>query len=304
MPFLLELHYLKSMSTSNEPPSLIKNRTFLDRLTSLFHVEDVSDRHTVLATLREAHRRGVFDEDTLSMMEGALGVSDLRAGDLMIPRSQVDVVDLSTPQDKWIGALISSGHSRFPAVDGDLDNVLGVLHAKDLLQILLNPEADVRKMIRPARFIPETQPINVLLRDFKTTRSHMALVIDEFGSISGLITIEDVLEQIVGDISDEFDHDDDMLNIQPDGPGRWRVKALTELEQFNEYFQSSLQDDHVDTIGGLVTDRLEHVPHKGETLEEGDFRFRVLGGDDRQVRLLAVERLTNISPDPKTQTDK
>ncbi len=279
----------EGMSNASEPPSQGKNRTFFDRLSALFHVEDVSDRTTVLEMLKEARRRDVFDDDTLSMMEGALEVADLRAADLMIPRAQVDAVDLSMPQKTWLEELIRSGHSRFPAIDGDLDNVVGVLHAKDLLQLLLHPDADVRAMIRPARFIPETQPINVLLRDFKTTRSHMALVIDEFGSISGLITIEDVLEQIVGDISDEFDHDDTSLNIQPDGPGRWRVRAWTELEQFNEYFGSRLEDERLETIGGLITDRFEHVPRKGEMIEESGFRFRVLSGDDRQVRLLSVE---------------
>ena len=209
----------------------------------------------------------------------------------MIPRAQVDAVDLSMPQRQWLEELIRSGHSRFPAIEGDLDNVIGVLHAKDLLQLLVRGDIDVKSMIRPARFIPETQPINVLLRDFKTTRSHMALVIDEFGSISGLITIEDVLEQIVGEISDEFDHDDTSLNIQPDGPGRWRVKGWTELEQFNEYFGTTLSDERLETIGGLVTDRFEHVPRKGEMIEECGMRFRILSGDDRQVRLLSVERI-------------
>lgn len=279
------------MSNSNEPPSPGKNRTFFERLAAVFHTEEVSDRTAVLAMLKEARRRDVFDEDTLSMLEGALEVADLRAADLMIPRAQVDAVDLSAPREKWLDELIRSGHSRFPAIDGDLDNVIGVLHAKDLLQLLLRSNADIHSMIRPAWFIPETQPINVLLRDFKATRSHMALVIDEFGSISGLITIEDVLEQIVGDISDEFDHDDDSLNIQPDGPGRWRVKAWTGLEQFNEYFQSQLEDERCETIGGLITDRFEHVPRKGEMIEESGFRFRILGGDDRQIRLLSVERV-------------
>lgn len=279
------------MPNANEPPSPGKNRTFIDRLTALFHTDEVSDRHAVLEMLKEARRRDVFDDDTLSMMEGALEVGDLRAADLMIPRAQVDAVDLSAPRAQWLEELIRSGHSRFPAIDGDLDNVIGVLHAKDLLQLLVRQDMDIKSMIRPARFIPETQPINVLLRDFKTTRSHMALVIDEFGSISGLITIEDVLEQIVGDISDEFDHDDTSLNIQPDGPGRWRVKAWTELEQFNEYFQSNLEDERCETIGGLITDRFEHVPRKGEMIEESGFRFRILGGDDRQIRLLSVERV-------------
>ena len=186
--------------------------------------------------------------------------------------------------------VLESGHSRFPAVEDDLDNVLGVLHAKDLLKLLIDPKVDPKTLLRPARFIPESQPPNVLLRDFKTTRSHLALVIDEFGSISGLITIEDVLEQIVGDISDEFDHDDSKTNIVAEGD-RWRVKALTPIDQFNNYFGSQLVDNYCDTIGGLVTDRFEHVPKVGEVIEEKGFRFRIEEGDDRQVEVLSVERI-------------
>ena len=278
------------MSNTSDPPSPNKGRTFLDRLASVFHEEELQDRESVLAMLTEARRRNVLDDETFSMMEGALAVSETRAGDLMVPRSQVNAVDLSEPREVWLPKLIESGHSRIPAVEDDIDNVLGILHAKDLLKILMDPTTNPKTLLRPARFIPETQPINVLLRDFKETRSHLALVIDEFGSISGLITIEDVLEQIVGEISDEFDHDDNLSNIVTDGEGRWRVKAITPIEQFNEYFDSDLSDDYCETIGGLITDRFEHVPHTGEIIEEKGFRFRILLGDDRQARLLSVER--------------
>ena len=278
------------MSNTTEPPCPNKGRTFLDRLASVFHEEELQDRESVLAMLTEARRRNVLDDETFSMMEGALAVSETRAGDLMVPRSQVNAVDFSEPREVWLPKLIESGHSRLPAVEDDMDNVLGILHAKDLLKILVDPKTNPKTLLRPARFIPETQPINVLLRDFKDTRSHLALVIDEFGSISGLITIEDVLEQIVGEISDEFDHDDNLSNIVTDGEGRWRVKAITPIEQFNEYFDSDLSDDYCETIGGLITDRFEHVPHTGEIIEEKGFRFRILLGDDRQARLLRVER--------------
>lgn len=278
------------MSNTTEPPCPNKGRTFLDRLASVFHEEELQDRESVLAMLTEARRRNVLDDETFSMMEGALAVSETRAGDLMVPRSQVNAVDFSEPREVWLPKLIESGHSRLPAVEDDMDNVLGILHAKDLLKILVDPKTNPKTLLRPARFIPETQPINVLLRDFKDTRSHLALVIDEFGSISGLITIEDVLEQIVGEISDEFDHADNLSNIVTDGEGRWRVKAITPIEQFNEYFDSDLSDDYCETIGGLITDRFEHVPHTGEIIEEKGFRFRILLGDDRQARLLSVER--------------
>lgn len=278
------------MTTSTEPPSSNKTRNFFDRLTSVFHEEEVTDRAGLLETIREARVANILDDETLSMIEGALEVSEIRADDLMVPRAQIHAVDLSEPREVWLKALIASGHSRFPAVEGDLDNILGILHAKDLLQILIDPSVDPRKIIRPARYIPETQPINVLLRDFKATRNHMALVIDEFGSMSGLITIEDVLEQIVGDIADEFDHDENVHNIQVDSPGKWRVRAITPIEQFNEFFSCDLEDMYCDTIGGLVTDRFEHVPLQGETIVEKGFRFRILKADERQVRLLGVEK--------------
>lgn len=271
-------------------PSDKAGKTLIERIASLFHEEDADERLAVREMLREAFRRNIFDEEALSMMEGALSVSEIRASDLMVPRAKVNAVDFSEPRSQWLPKLIATGHSRFPAVEDDLDNVLGILHAKDLLQLLVKPDADPKRFIRPARFIPETQPVNLLLRDFKAQKSHLALVIDEYGSVSGLITIEDVIEQIVGDISDEFDRDTDSLNIMPDGAGRWRVKAVTTLEQFNEYFGSDLEDDFCETVGGLVTDRLEHVPHAGEVVVEKGFRFRILLGDDRQARLLAVEK--------------
>lgn len=271
-------------------PSDKTGKTLIERIASLFHEEDADERLAVREMLREAFRRNIFDEEALSMMEGALSVSEIRASDLMVPRAKVNAVDFSEPRSQWLPKLIATGHSRFPAVEDDLDNVLGILHAKDLLQLLVKPDADPKRFIRPARFIPETQPVNLLLRDFKAQKSHLALVIDEYGSVSGLITIEDVIEQIVGDISDEFDRDTDSLNIMPDGAGRWRVKAVTTLEQFNDYFGSDLEDDFCETVGGLVTDRLEHVPHAGEVVVEKGFRFRILLGDDRQARLLAVEK--------------
>ncbi len=275
---------------SSEPPSP-KPRGFLDRLAAAFHDEPISDRNDLQEILHEARRINLIGADTYSMIEGALKVSELRASDLMVPRSQIHAVDLSETPDVWIRTVIESGHSRFPAVEGDLDNVLGMVHAKDLLHLILDPKTDVRTFIRPARFIPESQPTNVLLRDFKSTRSHMALVIDEFGSVSGLITIEDVLEQIVGDISDEFDHEDKAANIVDAGGGHWRVKALTPIDQFNEFFSAALEDHYCETIGGLVTDRFEHVPHAGEVIEEGGFRFKIVRADDRQAQLLDVERL-------------
>ena len=203
-------------------------------------------------------------------------------------------MDLEEPREVWLPKVINRGHSRFPVIEGDLDEVKGVLHAKDLLRLFVDPTYDVRAHLRPARFIPETQPLNVVLRDFRITRNHMALVIDEFGSVSGLITIEDVIEQIVGEIADEFDNINlGKDNITPVDNERWRVKAETYLDQFNEFFNVHLEDQHCETVGGLVTDRLEHVPHRGESVEIDGFRFKVLTADDRQAHLFLVERLVS-----------
>ena len=274
------------MSTSPDP----SQRSFLERLSSLFHESDISDRSALTVTLREALERGVIDEETFSMMQGALGVSTRRAVDLMIPRAQFDAVDLSEPLEEWLPKLIASGRSRLPVYRDDVDNILGILHAKDLLPLITNPNLSVEERLRPAPFIPESQPSNVLLRDFKATRTHMALVVDEYGSVSGLITIEDVLEQIVGEIDDEFDENLDEYNIVPEGD-MFRVRALTPIEQFNEFFESDLQDDYCETIGGLVTDRFEHVPKSGEEIKIGDFTFRIVRSDGRQVSVLQVEKI-------------
>lgn len=236
------------------------------------------------------------------MMEGALKVGHLCASDLMVPRAQIEAVDLEEPREVWLPKVISRGHSRFPVIEGDLDEVKGVLHAKDLLRLFVDPSYDIRAHLRPARFIPETQPLNVVLRDFRITRNHMALVIDEFGSVSGLITIEDVIEQIVGEIADEFDNINlGKDNITPVDNERWRVKAETYLDQFNDFFGVHLEDDYCETVGGLVSDRLEHVPHRGESVEIDGFRFKVLTADERQAHLFLVERLVSAARTDETK---
>ena len=257
------------MNSDSSPDRQKGAKGFFDRITSALRgesSEEANPRSELAEALTEAREHGVIAPDAFSMIEGALAVADLRASDIMIPRAQVDAIDFTLPRDEWIRMVIASGHSRFPAIDGDLDNVLGVLHAKDLIKLLVKEDLEPKSLLRPARFIPESQPINVLLRDFKETRSHLALVIDE------------------------FDRDDTQANIVQEG-GRWRVRARTPIEQFNEYFGASLEDHYCDTIGGLVTDRFEHVPRAGEVIEEGGFRFRIERADERQVELLRVERI-------------
>jgi magnesium and cobalt transporter len=226
----------------------------------------------------------------MSMIEGVLQVSELRARDLMVPRTRMDVVDITEPPEGWIETVIASGHSRFPAIEGDRDHIVGILLAKDLLRHYARPGFDLRAALRPPVFIPESKPTNVLLRDFRANRNHMAIVVDEYGSVAGLITIEDVLEQIVGDIDDEHDVAVSETDIVLEREGRWRVHALTEIAKFNETFGTVFSDEHYDTVGGLITGELGHVPQAGETLEFDGWRFTVLRGDARQVELFAVER--------------
>ena len=282
----------------SEPPSP-KSKNIFNRIASAFHNEELSDRDDLIEVLKEAKSHNLIAADTFSMIEGALSVSDLRASDIMVPRSQVQALDLLEDSSEWIRTIIECGHSRFPAVEGDLDNVVGMIHAKDLLRLFVDPDYDIRAHLRPARFIPETQPLNVVLRDFRATRNHMALVIDEFGSISGLITIEDVIEQVVGEIDDEFDAiNQDKDNILVVDPEHWRVKAETYIDQFNEFFGVDLHDNYCETVGGMVTDRFEHVPHRGETIEIDGFRFKVLTADERQAHLFLVEKLVSAAAKP------
>ena len=271
-----------------------RHRSLFERLTALISPEP-ENRSELLEILHDAHERNLIDADALSMIEGVFQVSDLCARDIMIPRSQMDVVDIARPIEEWIPMVLSTAHSRFPAVEGDRDKVVGILLAKDLLRYYAQEDFDVRDMLRPSVFIPESKPLNVLLRDFRANRNHIAMVVDEYGGIAGLITIEDVLEQIVGDIEDEYDFDeveDNILAVKEGDFGpRWRVRALTELEQFNEILGTQLTSEDVDTIGGLVANHLGRMPRKGEEFEINHLRFEVLRSDARQVHVLLVEKL-------------
>jgi len=269
-------------------------RSLFERLTALISPEPES-RRELLHILQDAHERGLIDADALSMIEGVFQVSDLSARDVMVPRPQMDVIDLNKPIDEWMPMVLETAHSRFPAVEGDRDKVAGILLAKDLLRYYAEEHFDVRDMLRPAVFIPESKQLNVLLRDFRANRNHMAIVVDEYGGTAGLITIEDVLEQIVGDIEDEYDFDEDEDNILPVHDGsrglRWRVRALSEIAQFNEALGTDYSDDDVDTIGGLVANHLCRMPHKGDVFDIAPLRFEVLRADARQVHVLLVEKL-------------
>ncbi len=267
-----------------------KHKSLLERLTAfIFH--EPENREELLEALHDAHERDLLDADALSMIEGVLQVSELRARDLMVPRPQMDMIDIDEAPDKWIPRVIETAHSRFPVFEGGRDHVIGILLAKDLLRFYHDEEFDVRAMLRPAVFIPESKPLNVLLRDFRANRNHMAIVVDEYGGVAGLITIEDVLEQIVGDIEDEYDFDEEADAIVAEPDGRYRVKALAEISAVNETFGTSLSAEEFDTIGGLVTDQLGRVPKRGDVIEIEGLRFEVLRADARQAHLFQVARL-------------
>ncbi len=283
---------LPDTSMSDAPPSRTRP-SLLERMSAML-LRTPDDRDQLLQLLRQSQERDLLDAEAMSMIEGVLQVAEQSAGDIMVPRAQMDVVDVSDPVDRIVEFAIRTAHSRFPVVDGERDHVVGILHAKDLLRLWSGRAASVRELLRPAVFIPETKRLNVLLRDFRQNRHHLAVVVDEYGGVAGLITIEDVLEQIVGDIEDEFDLDESTGNIVeappgPDGP-RWRVRALTPLDQFDAHFGTTLHDAQSETVGGLVAERLGRVPRRGDRVELGPLRVEVLRADPRAVRLLRVER--------------
>ena len=264
--------------------------SLLERLSALI-LREPGDRSELTQLLRAAYSRNLLDADALSIIEGALTVSEMQVRDIMVPRAQVDFIDINEPIEKFIPQVISTAHSRFPVIDQNRDDVIGILLAKDLLRYYAGEEEfNVREMLRPAVFVPEAKRLNVLLREFRASRNHMAIVIDEYGGVAGLVTIEDVLEQIVGDIEDEYDFDEASDNILPEPGGRYRVKALTQIADLNAALGASLPDDAADTVGGLVIAKLGRLPKRGESVVIGGLRFQVLRADSRRVYTVLVDK--------------
>jgi magnesium and cobalt transporter len=262
----------------------------LERLSALI-MREPGDRADLVRLLRSAYSRNLLDADALSIIEGALTVSEMQVRDIMIPRAQMDVIDIHEPVEKFVQQVIATAHSRFPVIDQNRDDVIGVLLAKDLLRHYAGEEEfNVREMLRPAIFVPESKRLNVLLREFRASRNHMAIVADEYGGVAGLITIEDVLEQIVGDIEDEYDFDEASDNILPQPGGRYRVKALTQIADFNAAFGTSFPDDEHDTVAGLVIAQLGRLPRRGEGFQLGGLKVQVLRADSRRVYTVIVEK--------------
>ena len=265
--------------------------SLLERLSALL-MREPSDREQLVQLLRSAYSRNLLDADALSIIEGALNVSEMQVRDIMIPRAQVDFIDINEPIETFIPRVMATAHSRFPVIDKNRDDVIGVLLAKDLLRYYAGEEEfKVRDMLRPAVFVPESKRLNVLLREFRANRNHMAIVVDEYGGVAGLVTIEDVLEQIVGDIEDEYDFDDSEDNIVREEGGHYRVKAQTEIADFNQAFGTKFSDTDFDTVGGLVVNRFGRLPKRGEAITIDGLRVQVVRADSRRLHVLQVHRL-------------
>ena len=266
--------------------------SLLERL-SAFLMRAPEDRGQLLALLHSSFERNLLDADALSIIEGALQVSDIQVRDIMVPRAQMEVIHLSETPEQFIDKIIGTAHSRFPVVGESKDDVIGILLAKDLLRYFAGKEFNIREMLRPAVFIPESKRLNVLLREFRVSRNHMAIVVDEYGGVAGLVTIEDVLEQIVDDIEDEYDFDEVGDNILLDQSGRYRVKTTTEIADFNAAFSTGFSDEEFDTVGGLVIHHLGRLPKRGEAIEIDGLRIQVLRADSRRVHTLLIDRSTS-----------
>ncbi len=268
--------------------SELKKSKLIERL-SHFLLRGPEDREQLFELLKSSYEKNLMDADSLSMIEGVLQVSEMQVRDIMIPRSQMDVIDISHPPEKFIPFVIETAHSRFPVIEDDKNDVIGILLAKDLLKYYAGDDFEIRDMLRPTVFIPESKRLNVLLKEFRGSRNHIAIVVDEYGGVSGMVTIEDVLEQIVGEIEDEFDFDETEDNIIQDKNGHYRVKASTEIEDFNDYFNVSFSNEEFSTIGGLIIHAFGHLPKRDEKITFEGFKITILRADSRKIYSVLLE---------------
>lgn len=264
--------------------------TLLERL-SHFLLREPEDREQLLELLHGAYEKSLMDADSLAMIEGVLQVSEMQVRDIMIPRSQMDVIDITQSPESFIPHMIETAHSRFPVIEDNKNDVIGILLAKDLLRYYAGEDFDIRDMLRPAVFIPEAKRLNVLLKEFRSNRNHIAIVVDEYGGVAGMVTIEDVLEQIVGDIEDEYDYDEDEDNIIQNADGQYRVKALTEIADFNEAVGTDFSDEEFSTMGGLVVSQFGHLPKRNEEITFDGLRVKVLRADSRRLHSIQIEKV-------------
>ena len=266
-------------------------RKWLKRLAAPFWLKP-ADRDDLIELLRDAQQRNLLGPDALLMIEGALQVSEFQVRDIMIPRVQMTVIDNDAKPEDILSVVVESGHSRFPVMAAGGDEVTGILLAKDLLGYFAGADQafDIKDMMRPAVFIPESKRLNVLLREFRASRNHMAIVIDEYSGVAGLVTIEDVIEEIIGEIADEHDLEEEEVNISSHEKNRYAVRALTPIDEFNRYFETTISTEEYDTIGGYVVNAFGHLPKRGETIELEAFRVKVIRADKRRVNLLLFTR--------------
>ena len=276
--------------SQDKPPSGTAGKSWWKRFKTTLS-KTPQDLPALIEVLRDSETRNILDPDVLMMLEGALHIAELQVRDIMVPRVQMVVIGHSTEPESIMKTVIESGHSRFPVVGDDQNDVLGILLAKDLLSCFVSDEPEafaVKKLMRPAVFVPESKRINVLLRDFRTNRNHMAIVVDEYG-IAGLVTIEDIIEEIVGEIEDEHDFDEEAF-IEQNGGNRYTVQAITPIDEFNDYFDAQLDHDDYETIGGLVINEFGYLPKRGEMIELTGYNVKVLRADKRRIQLLRFEK--------------
>lgn len=269
-----------------------QGRSFLDKIANFLSGEPQTQSE-VLEILTNAHRSGLVEAEALGIFQGALQVSDMQVREIMIPRSQSIIISSAAKPEEYLPPIIESAHSRFPVYGESPDDIIGVLLAKDLLDLAYKNKLEkisLKDLIRPATMVPESKRLNVLLKEFRQTRTHMAIVVNEYGKMSGLVTIEDVLEQIVGEIDDEHDFDDDYL-IKESTPSEFVVKAVTPIDEFNEHFATAFNDSEYDTIGGIVLSHFGHLPKRDENVNIGKYNFTVLNADNRAIRLLKVSSI-------------
>lgn len=272
-------------------------KSWLEKLFNAFSSDsdELNSRDELLVFLREAAAKLRLDPDALTIIEGAFQISDQQTREVMIPRSQVTAIGIDQAPEDYLPVIFETGHSRYPVIGENLDEVLGILLVKDMLPLLQINDGErdriaLREVIRPAMFIPESKRLNSLLKEFRDTHNHMAVVVDEYGGTAGIVTIEDILEQIVGDIEDEHDTDEED-DIRDMGDGSFAIRALTPIDDFNDRFDTEFSDDEFDTVGGLVMQRFGYLPRRGEQAHLGEWRFTVLGADNRRIRLLQVEQV-------------
>ena len=284
-----------SVPMSEQPQGSSTGR-WLKRITQSMSGEP-RDLAELVENLREASERGLFDGDALVMLEGVLAVADMQVRDIMVPRSQMVFVERDESPEKLVELVVESGHSRFPVIGEDRDQIMGILLAKDLLRLQAAADEDfeIREYMRPVVFVPQSKRLNVLLKEFRRSHNHIAMVVDEYGGVCGLVTIEDVIEQIVGEIDDEHDVEDDQT-IRKEGPREFTVRALTPIANFNEFFSTSFSDEEYDTIGGLLMQEFGRLPRRGETTRIGALEFRILRADRRRIDLLRVTVPFDIEP--------